>query len=318
MRRHIVLGAGGALGSAIVRGLSAAGEDVVAVLRNTSRGINVFSDSVPVRRVDARQAHQVSFAVHDADIVYHCLNVPYRDWQRLMPTITSNVLQAACTREATLVFIGNVYGYGPLGDAPVSESYPLRAASRKGVLRNQLEQTLRKAHREGRIQLVLPRFPDYYGPNVTNRLFGPIFQAALRGGKAFWPGRLDVPHALIPVEDAAQACIHLSQVPEARGETWHVPGPPALTGGQFLELVYASAGRKPRYGGISKMALRAIGIVSSDARELVELQYQFTSPLLMDGRKFSDAFAQIRFTPHEVAIRETLQWFRERDQAALR
>jgi hypothetical protein len=37
------------------------------------------------------------------------------------------------------------------------------------------------AHNNGKLKTVIPRFPDYYGPNVTNNLMKPIFMAALSG-----------------------------------------------------------------------------------------------------------------------------------------
>jgi nucleoside-diphosphate-sugar epimerase len=64
-------------------------------------------------------------------------------------------------------------------------------------------------HSNGKVKVVIPRFPDYYGPNVTNNLMKPIFMAALSGEKASWIGNLDVQHCFVFIEDAAAACIVL-------------------------------------------------------------------------------------------------------------
>ena len=38
----------------------------------------------------------------------------------------------------------------------------------------------------------------------------PIFEAALAGKKASWLGKLDVPHDLVYIHDAAAACVPCS------------------------------------------------------------------------------------------------------------
>jgi hypothetical protein len=43
-----------------------------------------------------------------------------------------------------------------------------------------------------------------------------------------------------------------------------------------------------------------------------ELLYEFEEPLVLDGTKFASAFPSFSYTPHEDAIRETVEWFRKR------
>ena len=56
---------------------------------------------------------------------------------------------------------------------------------RKGKLRNAMEALLMDYHRKGEIRVVIPRFADFYGPNVVNDLYGRIFRSAI-DGKTFW------------------------------------------------------------------------------------------------------------------------------------
>lgn len=126
-----------------------------------------------------------------------------------MPAALRNVLSAAEQNGANILFPGNVYGYGKLGGKSATEEHPLSATSKKGRIRNELEHRLMEAHRTGKTKVVIPHFPDFYRPNFTNRLFGGMFVAALSGKKAQWIGKLDVPHDLVFVDDAARACILL-------------------------------------------------------------------------------------------------------------
>ncbi|WP_028400709.1 NAD-dependent epimerase/dehydratase family protein [Ectobacillus panaciterrae] len=315
---HIVFGAAGALGSAIVRALVTDNKTVRAIVRNAKNIKQNFPDSVEICELDALNQRDVIEACREASIIYHCINVPYHRWAEVMPVVTENILAGAMLTNACVVFPGNVYGYGPLQTIPAVETHPLAAKSRKGELRNQLESRLMNAHREGAVQVVIPRFPDYYGPNVTNKLFGPIFHAALSGKKALWPGRLDMPHSLVYIDDAAQACIQLGEEERAYGKTWHVSGPNPVTGEQFMKMVYRASGERANYGKIGKGLLRLVGIGSPEARELIELMYEFEEPLVLDGERFRGLFPSFTFTSHEEAIQKTLQWFQNRSVGSFR
>ncbi len=308
---HVVLGANGALGSAIVHRLADQGKTTRGVVRSRDQVAQLLPPSVGIAVGDAADPASLRAACRGATVVYHCVNVPYQRWESLMPQATENVLAAAREARAGLVFPGNVYGYGRFQKLPATEDHPLAAASRKGRLRNALEAKVMEAHRSGEVSAVIPRFPDFYGPNVTNRLMAPIFRAALDGGNARWIGKLDVPHDLVYIDDAARACILLGSTEAAQGQVWHVPGAGPLTGRQFLRMVFEAAGTPPRISTLSGWTMRFFALFNVDAREMGELLYEFEEPLILDGGKFARAFPSFWYTPHTEAIRRTLEWFRQ-------
>ncbi|MBL7074284.1 NAD-dependent epimerase/dehydratase family protein [candidate division KSB1 bacterium] len=214
---HVVFGAAGALGAAIVRWLTTEGTSVRAVVRDVERALRVLPPSADVVVGDATGAESVRAVCREAAVIYQCVNVPYHKWTAVMPGVTDNILTGAREAKARLVFPGNVYGYGPFQKIPVTEDHPLAATSKKGRLRNTMERMLMDAHQAGDVHVVIPRFPDYYGPNVTNKLMAPIFEAALAGKKASWPGKLDVPHDLVYIDDAA-ACVLFGTTESAYGQ----------------------------------------------------------------------------------------------------
>jgi len=63
------------------------------------------------------------------------------------------------------------------------------ATAKKGKLRIALERKLMDAHGNGKVKVMIPRFPDCYGPNVTNKFMKSIFMAALSGKKARLDGK---------------------------------------------------------------------------------------------------------------------------------
>lgn len=185
----------------------------------------------------------------------------------------------------------------------------MAARSKKGRLRIRMEERLMEAHRAGEVPVVIPRFPDFYGPNVTNPLVAPIFRQALKGEAAAWPAKLDVPHDLICIDDAARGCVLLAESEESFGQSWHLPGAGPLTGGELIQLAFEAAGKRPKMQAMSPLMFRIFGIFAPDAGEMVELMYEFEKPLLLDGGKFAAAFPDFSYTPHKVAVAETVKWF---------
>lgn len=309
--RHVVIGAGGGLGAAITRRLVAEGRQVRAVVRDPGR-VRRELPTVELVQADARDAAALREVCRGASVVYHCVNVPYEQWAEVMLPVTEAILHGTATAGARLVFPGNVYGYGRLKQIPAPEGHVLGATSRKGRLRIALEERMMEAHRQGRCPVVIARMPDYYGPGVVNPLFGPLFEAPYRGKRGNWIGRLDVPHDLVFIDDAAAACVQLGQRLDTFGQAWHVPGAGALTGHEFVSLCFAAAGKAPRVGTLGRWSMALAGLFVAGAREMGELMYEFEEPLVLDGAKFGRAFPAFRYTPHPDAARLTSDWFRRR------
>lgn len=309
---HVVIGATGALGSAIVRRLREEDKLVRAVARDPDLAKQMLPSSAGIVFGDMAYPDSVKSACEGAKVIYHCVNIRYSEWAKFMPGLTENILEGARTAKARLVFPGNVYVYGPLQEIPATENHPHAANTKKGRVRIHMEKMLMGAHQAGEIPVVIPRFPDIYGPDVTNPLVSPIFQSALAGKEAGWPGRLSVPHDLLFVEDAAKACVMLAETEDAFGQVWHVPGPGPLTGHQFMEMVFDAAGRPPKTRSLGKLLFRLFGILIPDAGEMVEMLYLFEHPMVLDGKKFARAFPHFEYTSHRDAIRLTVEWFRKR------
>ena len=62
---------------------------------------------------------------------------------------------------------------------------------------------------------------------------------------------------------------------------------------------------------LSKLAVRALGLVNPVLRELAETYYQFNEPFVLDTSKFESAFGAAG-TPLADAIAATVSWYRTR------
>ena len=236
---HVVLGAAGGTGSAVVRELVARGLPVRAVTRSGTADVPEGVEQVAADIASPDGARQ---ACEGAVVVYHCAQPDYTKWPELFPPLTAAVLDGAAAAGAKLVFADNMYVYGP-PDGPMTEETPQRAEGRKGRIRVEMAAAILRAHADGRLRCTIGRSSDYYGPRGTGTTAGDnIMKPALRGKRARWLGSLDQPHTLNYLEDMGRALVTLGERDEADGQVWHLPAAEPLTGRQFLTLVYEAAG----------------------------------------------------------------------------
>jgi nucleoside-diphosphate-sugar epimerase len=306
---HVVLGATGGAGGALVRELAGGGHRVRAVSRKPAADL---PEGVEPLAADAADPAQTRTACQGATVVYHCVQPPYQRWAAEFPTLTQSIADAAAGAGARLVYADNLYAYGPV-QGPITEDLPWLATTRKGRVRALMAERLLAAHRSGTLQVAIARSSDYYGPGGANSVVGDIlFGAAVKGDRARWLGRLDVPHTLNYLPDVARALATLGARPQAPGEVWHLPAVEPLTGRAFVELIAAALGRPVKVTATSRLALRIAGVFDPQARESAEMLYQWERPFVLDASKFQRAFGPFEPTPHQQAVATTVAWFRER------
>jgi nucleoside-diphosphate-sugar epimerase len=306
---HVVLGATGGAGGALVRELAGGGHRVRAVSRGPAPEL---PEDVEQLAADVADPAQTRAACRGATVVYHCVQPPYQRWAVEFPTLTQSIADAAAGAGARLVYADNLYAYGPV-DGPLAEDLPAQPTTNKGRIRALMAERLLAAHRSGTLQVAIARSSDYYGPGGANSVVGDIlFGAAAAGERARWLGRLDVSHSLNYLPDVARALAILGARPEALGEVWHLPAAEPVTGQGFVELIAAALRGPVKVTATSRLALRLAGVFDPRARESVELLYQWERPFVLDASKFQRAFGPFEPTPHPQAVARTVAWFGER------
>ena len=306
---HVVFGATGAIGGAVVGELLRRGRSVRAVSRRgrAPKGAQGMA-------ADAADPSQAAAAAAGAAVVYHCASPPYTRWPELFPPLTRSILGAAESSGAKLVFADNLYAYGPV-DGPLRENLPALARGRKGRLRAEMAAELLGASRDGRVRVTIGRASDYYGPHGTVSTVGEaVFGRILAGKRPQWAGRLDQPHTFQFLPDIARGLLVLADHREADGQVWHQPAAEPLTAQQFFDMVAEAAGRPvPVHARVAGPVLLAVaGIFSPLLREVRETAYQFRAPFVIDSSKFDAAFGRLEPTPHREAVEQTVAWYRSR------
>ena len=271
---HVVLGAAGGTGSAVVRELAARGLRVGAVTRG---GTTDTPEGVEQVAADVGTAEGARRACEDAAVVYHCAQPGYTQWPELFPPMTRAIIDGAAAAGAKLVFADNLYVYGP-PDGPMTEETPQRAQGKKGRTRIEMADAVLAAHADRRLRCTIGRSSDYYGPRSTTSTVGDnIMKPVVRGKRARWLGSLDQPHTLNYAEDMARALVTLGERDEADGQVWHLPAAEPLTGRQFLALSFEAAGHPPKIGVASRPMIRMAGLFNPLLRELNETLYQYSA-----------------------------------------
>jgi len=307
--RHVIFGTG-AVGRALLAALTSRGEKVRMV--NTSGVASVPADVEVVGGNAADPAFSTE-AARGARVVYQTLNPPYAQWAEKFPALQSGVLAAAEQAGARLVSMENVYMYGPAAGRVLTEDLPNAAPTKKGQLRGRMADDLLAAHRAGRVEVAIGRASDYFGPRggAQSNLGDRVFRPALAGKSASVLGDPDQPHTYTYIPDIGEGLAVLGEHPDAPGEIWHLPNDPdTRTTRQLVEIIFRDAGRpETKLKTVPTIVLKAMGLFNPTMRALVEMQYLYAEPFVVDSTKIATRLG-VRATPLEQALRDTLTGYR--------
>jgi nucleoside-diphosphate-sugar epimerase len=285
-----ILGAGGAIGTELVRELSQAGKQVRLVGRNPK----LIQGATEAVSADISDLEQTIRAVSGSTVVYLLIGLKYdlKVWRELWPRIMNNVIEACKRSNAKLVFFDNVYMYGKVSGR-MTEETPFNPCSKKGEIRARIATTLLNEIKASMLDAMIARSADFYGPHaltsVANIL---VFDKFAKGATASCLVNDSVPHSYTYTPDAARSLALLANTESAWNQTWHIPtasNPP--TGKEFIQMVANAFGVKPTYRVLSRPLIRIAGLFDPNIRESYEMLYQSDSEYLFDSTRFSKAFS---------------------------
>jgi nucleoside-diphosphate-sugar epimerase len=306
---HVVLGTG-PLGAAVARAL--ARRRLRVRLLNRSGEVPELPAGVELAAGDVLRPSDAEAVMRGATVVYHCASPRYTDWERRFPPLQRAIVAAASAVGAKLVVAENLYGYGAVA-GPMVETLPLAPVSAKGRIRAELTEELWAAHRAGHVAVAIGRGSDFFGPGVMGSTVGArFFRSVLRGGPVDVLGNPDALHSYTFIDDFGEALATLGERDEALGRAWHVPTAKAVTNRQFAERAIAAASSRAKVRVVPRWLLRAVGLFTPDAREVMEVLYQFDQPFVVDDSAFCQTFAR-EATPLDQSLAATVGWYRAQD-----
>ncbi|MDV8021628.1 NAD-dependent epimerase/dehydratase family protein [Rhodococcus sp. IEGM 1330] len=298
----VVLGAAGGIGSHVVDALLAQGRSVRAVTRTAVK----LPDGVEPFIADLRDPARLRAAVDGSDVVVHAAAPSYHRWVQEFPSLTSAVADAAEGKR--LVFVDNLYGYGPVSK-PLTEDLPAAATDAKGRVRTAMANDLEIRHADGRLDVVIGRASDYFGPRGTTSAAGEqMVPAAIAGALVRVAGATDIPHSWSYLPDVGRALAMLADGPV--GRAYHLPVGPPHTLRELADAFARAAGNdRARMSALPPWLHRLLALGHPMLRELLSTRYQFDAPFVVDDGRFRREVGSFTLTPLREAAAATVEWF---------
>ena len=312
-RPVLILGATGAFGGAVALALIERGDAIRVFSRDTDKARRRLGDAADIVEGDVQDRDALARAAVGCRAIVHGVNYPFHRWVPHMARATANVIDAARRAGATILFPGNVFGLGRQTDGPLDETAPNRPSSRKGSVRVQMEQALRRAASASGPRVIVLRAGDFFGPTVRNRAVDLIFRNAAKGRPMRILGRADIPHQWAYAPDAARLGLALLDLDHglAPFEVVHFKGHVAWPMADFVGQVARRAGHSDlRLKTTPWPLLYLAGALNPALMELLEIRYLWKESVIIDDARRRQVLPDFRPTPIDAAIDATLESYR--------
>lgn len=310
--KYLIIGATGAIGHAFASALQGVGEHATLLVRDRRKAIELFGDTSGFTLVegDVNDTALLKSIAQGVEFIFHGANASYEHWATAMPVMTKNVIAAAEHADATVIFPGNNYNYGPT-DQPISEVTPFNPTTPLSKVRVDLERMLQRASDQGRIRTLVVRMAEIWGPNVTNKQFAPVFENALKGKAMPWLISTEPAQQLLFAPDAGRAIVALTKSQNLKAyEVVNIGGTLVPSVRSWLEQIADVAGVRAKIRVVPKVMLSVLGRFIPLMREVVSMAYKYETSVILNDAKFRAAHPDFTQTPMSKAIAETLAWFK--------
>lgn len=298
-----VLGANGQIGTELARELY---RNHTRDLRLVSRNPRRLHESDELVAADLLDPEQADRAVAGSEIAYLTVGLPpdSKLWAQQLPVMMRNVIDACETHGAKLVFFDNTYMYSPTA-SPQTEQTPFRPVGSKAQTRANIAAMLLDAMEQGRVEGVICRAPEFYGPGATQSLSNSmVFSRIGRGEKALIPLSDSTRRTLIWTPDASRATALIGNTPSAYGQTWHLPC--ADDHPDYAQLVTWAGqawGKAAKSSVLSRPMLAMARLFNKELREFWPLMPRYGVDLDFDSSKFKRAFPDFEVTGYAEGLR---------------
>jgi nucleoside-diphosphate-sugar epimerase len=291
-----ILGASGQIGQELARSLKRNFTDDIRLVSRNPRKVN---DTDRLHRADLLDPAQTMSAVEGSDIVYLTAGLPMdtKLWVEQWPVMMRNVIEACAAHGVRLVFFDNTYMY-PQTAEPHTESMRFEPNGDKGRVRAAIANDLLEAMAQGRVNAMIFRAPEFYGPGKTQSITNSAILEPLRNGKAARVFlRDDTLRSLIFTPDASRAMALLGNTEDAYGQTWHLPcDDHRLTYRDLISLAARIFATEPRYSVLRHWQLRLAGLFNPTVRDAAELLPRYAQDNIFVSDKFRARFPDFQVT----------------------
>jgi nucleoside-diphosphate-sugar epimerase len=108
------------------------------------------------------------------------------------------------------------------------------------------------------------------------------------------------------VPDVGPVVVRLANTPGAYGRVWHFSGASVTTQRAIVNEIEHQSGRRVRLRVAGRTMLRVIGLFNPFMREMVEMHYLLSDPVLMDDGALQQLIGPLRKTSYDEGVRQCL------------
>lgn len=302
-----VLGANGQIAEELTRYLH---DHVTHDIRLVSRHPRKVYDTDELVAADLMDAEATAAAVAGSEIAYLTVGLPIDSslWEQQFPVMMANTI-AACQQHGTkLVFFDNTYMYPRTSTTQVEET-PFEPSGRKATVRATIAAMLQREMDAGRIEAVIGRAPEFYGPGRTKSLTNTlVFDRIKQGKRPLVPLDAHTRRTLIWTPDASRGLGLIGNTPDAYGQTWHLPvDPERITYADMVTIAGEVIGKDLRYTTLPAAFFTLGSLVNKSVKESSELLPRYRVDNVFDSSKFATRFPEFRVTSYREGITEILR-----------
>jgi NAD dependent epimerase/dehydratase len=311
MKKAIVTGSDGFIGSHLVETLMDAGYQVRAFVLYNSFNSWGWLDTLPKERLkeieiypgDVRDQRGVRRAVAGMDIVFHLaalIGIPfsYHSPDLYIDTNvrgTLNILEACRDDDVERILVTSTSEvYGTARYVPIDEGHPLQGQSPYSASKIGADKIAESFHLSFGLPVITARPFNTYGPRQSARAVIPtIISQILAGNRRIKLGSLEPTRDLNYVEDTCRGLLALAKCDEAVGRTVNI-----------------GSGREISVGGLAAMIIRLMGadIDIETADERVRPKESEVERLLCDNRLIRELSGWEPTFSLEEGLHKTIDW----------
>jgi nucleoside-diphosphate-sugar epimerase len=314
-----IFGAFGTIGRSVTAALLVRGDEVRAVGRSEAKLRQAFGETpgVEIVAADVTTGKGCARASVDVDAIVYALGLPYTrtafaEYPSMMHLAVTSARTAGVHR---LLHISNVYSYGVPRTPRVREDHPREPVAVKGRYRKEQEDVALAATGLTGFEALVLRLPDFYGPFADASLGNMILSAAATGARANLLGPVDTPHEFVFTPDVGPVVAALLSHPDGWGTCYNLAGAGVITQREFATRAFALANHPARLRVAGPGMVRLLGLFSPLMRELDEMSYLQSQPVILDDSRLQALLGPIARTPYEDGIRHTIDHLRARQPA---
>jgi nucleoside-diphosphate-sugar epimerase len=297
--KQTILGSGGGIGAPLAKELIKYTEDIRLVSRHPKK----VNDGDELYQADLNDLSQIDKAISGSEVVYVTVGFDYniKVWKNTWPPFMKEVIASCIRHNSKLVFFDNIYMYDKKEIPAMTESSAINPPSEKGKVRRDLREMVIRAAEEKKLNALIARSADFYGPaNRNSALTLMVAENLLKGKKAQVLGNPDKIHSFTFTPDAAKATAILGNTPDAFNQEWHVmTSSERLTTRQWIELIAKEINTEARIQKVPALMVKLLGLFVPIMREFPEMLYQYEQDYFFDSSKFEKHFGLAATAPAE-------------------